>query len=286
MGSMTASAAPLGALLAEFRANHSVAQCRHASETWRYRRVGGGTEPVIWLTGALGVGEFAFAQILALGDGFRVLALDYPPVRTLDRLADGLVAILDAEGLGAAHVVSGSFGGMVAQHLVRRHPERVRSLVLSHTAAPEPARARVAVVRAVVGTLGLWPEWLIRELFRRRLRGSFAVADPFWLRYFDSAVAGLSKADLLSRVRLAAEFAGQTGYRSRDLDRWPGRILILDADDDPLMPTATRAALRALYPQAEVHAFSGTGHSAAIMHPEGYGQVIRRFLLRGAALPN
>lgn len=282
---MTASAAPLDALLAEFRGSHSVAQCRHAGETWRYRRVGVGTEPVMWLTGALGIGEFAFVQILALGDGFRVLAPDYPPVHSLDHLVDGLVAILDAESLGAVHVISGSFGGMVAQHLVRRHPERVRSLVLSHTAAPESARARMAMVRAVVGTLGLWPGWLVRALFRRRLRGIFAAADPFWLRYFDSTVAGLSKADLVSRVRLAAEFAGQTGYGPHDLDRWPGRVLIMDADDDPHMPAATRAALRALYPQAEVHSFSGTGHSAAIMNPEEYAQVIRRFLVPRAAEP-
>ncbi|MCH8253794.1 MAG: alpha/beta hydrolase [Gemmatimonadetes bacterium] len=282
---MTASATPLDALLAEFRASHSVAHCRHAGETWRYRCVGVGAKPVMWLTGVLGRGEFAFAQILALGDGFRVLAPDYPPVHSLDHLVEGLVAILDAEGLGAVHVISGSFGGMVAQHLVRRHPERVRSLVLSHTAAPESDRARMAMVKAMVGTLGVWPGWLVRALFRRRLRGIFAVADPFWLRYFDSTVAGLSQADLVSRVRLAAEFAGQTGYGPHDLDRWPGRVLIMDADDDPHMPAATRAALRALYPQAEVHSFSGTGHSAAIMNPEGYAQVIRRFLVPGATEP-
>ena len=139
------------------------------------------------------------------------------------------------------------------------------------------------MVKGVVGTLGLWPGWLVRGLFRRRLRGSFAVADPFWLRYFDSTVAGLSNADLVSRVRLAAEFAGQTGYRPDDLDAWPGRVLIMDADDDPQMPAATRAALRALYPEAEVHSFSSTGHSAAIMNPEGYAHVIRQFLIPRAA---
>ncbi len=280
---MTASAALLDTLLAEFRAAHPVLQLKHAGETWRYRRCGVGVEPVLWLTGALGVGEFAFPQILALGADFRVLAPDYPPVRTLDRMADGLVAILDVEGVAGTHVVSGSFGGMVAQHLVRRHPQRVRSLVLSHTAAPEPARSRVAMVRALVWTLAVWPEWLLRALFRRRLRGSVAVADPFWVRYFDSTVAGLSKADMLSRVRLAAAFAAQTGYAACDLERWPGRVLILDADDDRLMPAATRTALRALYPRAEVHTFSGTGHSAAILHPDGYAEVIRRFLLTRAA---
>lgn len=282
---MTESAAHLNAQLAQFRASQAVAQCRHAGEVWRYRRVGAGPEPVMWLSGALGTGELAFPLILALGEGFCVLAPDYPPVDSLDELVEGLVALLDAEGLDMVHVVSGSFGGMAAQQLVRRHPERVRSLVLSHTAAPESARARMAMVRAVVATVGLWPGWLLRALFRRRFRASFAVA-PFWLQYFDAAVAGLSKGDIVSRVRLAAEFAGRTDYGPQDLDGWSGRLLIMDAHDDPHMPAATRAALRALYPQAEVHSFTGTGHSAAIMDPEGYAQVIRHFLLSGAPSPS
>ena len=104
---MTISTPPLAALLEEFRASHPVAQCGHAGETWCYRRVGVGTEPVLWLSGALGRGDFAFAQIRALGHGFSVVAPDYPPVHSLDHLVEGLVAILDAEGLDAVHVVSG-----------------------------------------------------------------------------------------------------------------------------------------------------------------------------------
>lgn len=237
----------------------------------------------MWLTGALGRGDFAFLHIRPLRDRFRVLVPDYPPVRTLDDLADGLITLLDTERLNAVHVVAGSFGGMIAQHLIRRHSNRIRSLVLSHTAAPEPARARLAAVRVLVATLGLWPQGLVRSLFRRRLRGSFAVGDSFWLRYFDSTIADLSKADLLSRVRLATEFAGQTDYAPGDLERWPGRVLIVEADDDPHMPAATRARLRALYPRAEVHTFSGTGHSAPITDPESYAQLIRRFLVGRAA---
>lgn len=265
----------LDELLAEFRATHPAAEFQWGDEIWRYHRSRSKGEAVLWLTGVLGLGEFAFAPILGLGTRFRLLAPDYPPVRTLDRMADGLVAILDAEGVGATHVVAGSLGGMLAQHLVRRHPKRVRCLVLSHTAAPQPSRGRMALVRAAT----LLPERPLRALFSRRLRASFDVGDPFWLRYFDSTVARLSKSHLVSRVLLAAEFADQSGYGPHDLDNWPGRILILEADDDPLIPEEARAALRALYPQAEVHVFVGTGHSAAISQPRQYAEVIRRFLL-------
>ena len=47
---------------------------------------------------------------------------------TLEDMADDAVAVLDAVGVEAAHVVGISLGGMIAQLLATRHPARVRSL--------------------------------------------------------------------------------------------------------------------------------------------------------------
>jgi len=262
-------------LLTEFRVKFPIAEFTHGRATWRYRRGGRGPQALLWLTGALGVGEFAFPYAHHFAQAFRVYIPDYPSVRSLDACVDGLASLLDAEQIDAADVVGGSFGGMLAQHLVRRHPSRVRSLVLSHTSPPQPSYTRAALVHIVSS---LVPERPYRELFRRRLRVAFTGADPFWLRYFDSTVDSLSKPEMVSRVLLAAEFLNLP-YASADTASWPGRILILDANDDELMPAQARAGLRALYPQADAYAFSGTGHSAAILHPSEYANVIAHFLV-------
>jgi pimeloyl-ACP methyl ester carboxylesterase len=47
---------------------------------------------------------------------------------TLEDMADDAVAVLDAAGVGAAHVAGISLGGMIAQLLATRYPGRVRSL--------------------------------------------------------------------------------------------------------------------------------------------------------------
>jgi pimeloyl-ACP methyl ester carboxylesterase len=268
--------------LAQFRAAHPYTHCQHAEEHWRYRRVGQGEDAVLWLTGALGVAELAFQSLLAMGPQFTVIAPDYPSTPTLDAFCDGLIAILNQERIERAHVVGGSLGGMIAQHLIRRYPDRVLSLVLSHTAAPESSRLLVGAVRVLVGTLPIWPESLVRRRFSRRLRVGFTAAGPFWLQYFDAAVAALSCAELTSRVRLAAEFAAQRHYKPDDLRLWPGRVMILDADDDPLMPKVKQVALRKLYPQAEMHSFVQTGHLVAILDPESYASVIRQFISTAA----
>lgn len=76
-------------------------------------------------------------------EGFRVIRFDNRDVGQSQRypeggydlsdLADDTAALLDGLGLGSAHIVGQSMGGMVAQELALRHPVRVRSLGLVYT---------------------------------------------------------------------------------------------------------------------------------------------------------
>lgn len=50
------------------------------------------------------------------------------PQYTLDDMGADALALLDHLGIGAAHVVGASMGGMIAQTIAIRHPERVLSL--------------------------------------------------------------------------------------------------------------------------------------------------------------
>jgi pimeloyl-ACP methyl ester carboxylesterase len=52
-----------------------------------------------------------------------------PPYGIADMAAD-VLAVMDAEGIAAAHFVGRSIGGLVAQQLAVRHPDRVLSLAL------------------------------------------------------------------------------------------------------------------------------------------------------------
>ena len=51
------------------------------------------------------------------------------PAYTLEDMADDGVRLMDCLGFESAHVVGASMGGMIAQTMAARHPDRVRSLV-------------------------------------------------------------------------------------------------------------------------------------------------------------
>ena len=262
------------AQLVAFQADTAVRSLESRGYRWTYRRCGVSGPPLLILPGALGQADFGYAAISLLGQEFRIIAPDYPPFQSLKELVAGLTDILDAEMVDRAHVLGGSFGGVAAQALARERPERLASLILSHTGAPR----RAPGTRIAVKLLAALPEPLLRGLFRTRVRLAVEVAGPFWVRQFDEAVARLRKADLLSRTRLAAEFGDRYGRGSAGERQWP--VLLLESADDPLIQASDREALRRLYRDAEVHAFEGTGHLAAILEPEAFAGAIVDFVRR------
>jgi pimeloyl-ACP methyl ester carboxylesterase len=61
------------------------------------------------------------------------------PPYTLDDMADDVAGLLDWLGLASAHVCGASMGGMIAQTLAFRRPERVRSLTSIMSTTGDPA---------------------------------------------------------------------------------------------------------------------------------------------------
>ena len=122
--------------LRKFRATHQPKHITVKGVNWDYIVSGEGGQALLLLPGGAMVGEAGFTRIPAFEDRHRVVAPDYLTRAPLRFLLDGLAGVLDAE-VRVTHVLGPSYGGLVAQCFVRRHPERVRFDSDEHRRAAE-----------------------------------------------------------------------------------------------------------------------------------------------------
>ena len=102
----------------------------------------GSGEPILLVMGLSFTKEMWFRLMPALVPGHRVVVFDNRGMGRSDapggpysirQMALDTMAVMDAAKMPRAHVVGASMGGMIAQELTIRHPERVISLMLGCT---------------------------------------------------------------------------------------------------------------------------------------------------------
>ena len=117
----------------------------------------GGGEPLLLVTGFT-ISAAVFEPVLELYGG-RIECITYDnrgsgrsgaPLRptSMAELAADAAGLLRELGVESAHVCGLSMGGMIAQELAIRFPERVRGLVLGGTTPGGPRAARPALGEA------------------------------------------------------------------------------------------------------------------------------------------
>ncbi|MFN3741153.1 MAG: alpha/beta fold hydrolase [Anaerolineales bacterium] len=231
-------------------------------------------EAILFLHGMSGAADIWWQQIEALKEAYRIIAVTYPPLDSLEKMEAGVLTILDREGIRRTNVVGTSLGGYFAQFLAGRHPERVLRLVIGNTFPPNDILAREN--RTIGMLLPFLPDWLVLRFMRQSVERSIYPTsgnDAFTLAYLMEMNYGrVHKAHILARYRCVMQ--------KFQLQDWPGSVLIFESDNDPLINPTLRAQLRDTYPYAEVYTFHDAGHFPYLNRPDEYNQQLITFLQR------
>jgi pimeloyl-ACP methyl ester carboxylesterase len=261
--------------LSAFRAHYPASSLQVNGVDWEYVAMGEGEETILFLHGMTGAYDIWWHQLEALQAGYRVIAVTYPAVNTLAEMDAGVMSILKAEGVDKFNVVGTSLGGYFAQYLATNHPDRILRAVFSNTFPPNDLIAEKN--KTIGAALPFLPEWLVIDV----LRGSFASSvypasgnDELTLAFLNEISYGrMSKAQVVGRFYGVVE-----KFIVPDMSALGIPVMIIEADNDPLVELALREQLKETYPGAEVHTFSGVGHFPYLNRSAEYTTLLLGFI--------
>ena len=177
-------------------------------------------------------------------------------------LADDAFGLLDHLGVDAAHVVGVSMGGMIAQTMAIRHPERVLSLtsIMSSTGDQAVGQPRPEILPVM-----LTPAPADRAGFAQHQVGVFKRIGSPGYPMDEDRIRGLCEQSY-DRCFSPAGFYRQllailaSGSRTADLASVRAPALVIHGEDDPLIDVSGGRATAAAIPGAELIVIPGMGH--------------------------
>jgi pimeloyl-ACP methyl ester carboxylesterase len=222
-------------------------------------------------------------QLRGLSDRFTVVAWDAPGAGQSDDppdsyaigdWADGLERLLDVEGLPRATICGLSWGGLLAQVLYQRSPDRVERLVLADTYAgwagslpdPMPAERLAACLRD--SSLNS-PEFVARYLpamlsasppenVRTGLASIMADFHPSGFRLMAAALARADTREILPGIRVPT--------------------LLIWGDSDVRSPLSVAHQMHDAIPDSALMVIPKAGHVSNLERPTEFNQGIRDWM--------
>jgi pimeloyl-ACP methyl ester carboxylesterase len=217
----------------------------------------------------------------------RCLALDLrgrgesewaPGTYLIPQYVADVLALLDALGLDAVHILGTSLGGLIGLALAAATPERLRSLVLNDIGPDIDPRgaARVAVYAASVPErfpdLAAATEWALSQYpwleklppttLTDAIRWAVRRApDGEWRLKFDPAIGQTPRP-----TAEAARAAGLARWASLEALRCP--VLLIRGAESDILSAETAAAMERRQPRLRRVDVEGVGHAPTLAEPD------------------
>lgn len=240
--------------------------------------------PILFIPGLVGLAAQWVHQVDYFAKHHRAVAFDHrgaghsdKPMQeyTTSLFAEDAVGLLDALGIGQAHIVGASTGGAIAQVLGLDYPSRVRSLTLVSTwARPDPYYRRIQEMRKrVLLTMGVEPYIKLSSVWTAgpaQFRGMLTGLEAFEAAQIEHAAP--------VEVMAARIDATLQHDRLDHLARIVAPTMVIVADDDTLVPPYLGAAIAAAIPGARLVRMREGGHNCFRTDPTNFNGILEQFL--------
>ena len=247
-----------------------------------YEEQGAG-EPLVLVHGGFSDHNNFRAVVPGLAESFRVVAYDRRGHSRSERPAplgsrrdqeDDLAALIEALGLGPAHVAGTSFGSAIALGLAARRPDLVRSLIAHEPALPGLAAGGPAVLARIRAALARVERGDAEGGAREFLEG-VALGPGGWER-----LPTPIRATMVANAAAVLEEQRDPDWAAVDGDVLSSAqlpVLLTQGGQSPTWFAEVVTALVIAIVGASVHRYPDAGHSPHITHPEAYVAAVTAF---------
>lgn len=224
-------------------------------------------------------------QVEALRAAYRVIVpdqrgfgnsppFDGPP--SIDRMADDVAALLDALGITEPVAVGGlSMGGYVALAFARRHPQRLRALILADTRAePDNAEGKANRDRLIAAAAEHGVAAVLDAMLPKLLGEPTRSQRPEVVEEIRQIAAAQSVAAIQDGLRALRDRPDATP--TLGAIRVPALVLV--GSEDVLTPPSMAQTLAQGIRGARLQIISGAGHLANLEKPAEFNAAVRAFL--------
>lgn len=184
---------------------------------------------------------------------------------SIQDMANDVLAVLDAAGVGKAHVAGVSMGGMITQTVAIEHPERVLSItsIMSATGAPGTMDSTPEAA-AVLNVPPPDPAADFEAYVAQGIKNARTIGSPAWP--WDEAAL---RERVIAEYRRAYNPAGvgrqmaairADGDRTARLRKLTVPAVVLHGAEDPLLMAKAGEQTAAAIPGAELRIVPGMGH--------------------------
>ncbi len=252
--------------------------------------VHGQGQPLVLIMGLGGTKEAWGLQVHAFKRRYRVITFDNRGVGrtgvgqqpiTVEVMAHDTITLLDHLGIDSAHILGYSLGGLVAQEVAIRFPQRVKKLILVSTVAlgaePDPSTA------GIPNALGMEPAEVQQGMKSADLEKILPALTEraFNRRGYRLLLRPMTRL-FMQRIELDG-LAGQlmAAARARTLDRLgsiQAATMVLTGTGDRLVDPAASRVLASRIPNAKLVMIEGGSHAFAIEMSRHFNRAVLDFL--------
>jgi pimeloyl-ACP methyl ester carboxylesterase len=187
----------------------------------------------------------------------------------VEAMAADAIAFLEALGLHTVDLLGFSLGGMIAQVIAEQRPDLVRRVILAGTApaGDHGPAATGAVLQSAVEKAGAQGKHPKHFLFFSPTASSQAAADAFLARLDERTAdrdAPVSNETIGAQLTALAKW--EQGTSPVGLTNVDKPVLVVNGDDDTMLPTISSFHLAQLLPDVQLSVYPDSGHGGIFQH--------------------